>query len=81
MLINFINQVLCHLNVWFNLQSRIFSDKTSAAKVKTVAPANATKMQTLKLQLIANGTLQATSNDVVNVPTNRISKRKVSRHS
>jgi hypothetical protein len=53
------------------------NDKTSAAKVKTVASATATKMQTLKLQLIANGTLQATSNDVVNVPTDRIFTKSV----
>jgi subtilisin family serine protease len=53
------------------------NDKTSAAKVKTVATATATKMQTLKLQLIANGTLQATSNDVVNVPTDRIFTKSV----
>jgi len=52
-------------------------DKTSAAKVKTAATGTATSMQTLKLQLIANGTLQATADDVVNVPTDRIFTKSI----
>jgi subtilisin family serine protease len=47
-------------------------DKTSAAKTKTTAVGTATTMQTLKQQLIANGTVQATTNDVVDVPPDRI---------
>lgn len=46
--------------------------KTSAAKVRTIATGTAAIMQMLKQQLIANGTLQATANDVVDVPTDRI---------
>jgi len=52
-------------------------DKTSATKVKTAATGTATSMQTLKLQLIANGTLQATADDVVNVPTDRIFTKSI----
>jgi phenylpyruvate tautomerase PptA (4-oxalocrotonate tautomerase family) len=51
--------------------------KTSAAKVKSTATGTAATMQNLKQQLIANVTLQATTNDLVNVPTNRIFTKSV----
>jgi hypothetical protein len=49
-----------------------FDDKTSAAKVKAAATSTATMMQAVKQQLIANGTLQVTANDVINIPSDRI---------
>ncbi len=52
-------------------------DKTSAAKTKTTAVSTATMMQTLKQQLIANGTIQVTTNDVVNVRTDRIYTKSI----
>jgi hypothetical protein len=55
----------------------LLNAKTSAAKVNTIATGTAATMQTLKQQLIANGTLQATANDVVDVPTDRIWTKSV----
>jgi hypothetical protein len=52
-------------------------DKTSAAKTKTTAVNTAMTMQTLKQQLIANGTIQVTTNDVVNVRTDRIYTKSI----
>ena len=53
------------------------NDKTSAATVKATALGTATAMQTLKQQLIANGTLPVTANAVVTIPSDRIFTKSV----